>query len=58
MAYTKDCRYVCDAPGCGKVATLEVFNAKNASMGKFCKADAHRVLIRTMKQEEPQHVDN
>ena len=53
MAYMKDIRPECEAPGCTKTATMEVFNAKNASMGRFCKADAFRVVVRTQKQEAP-----
>ena len=51
MAYMKTIKLKCDAAGCEKTATLEVFNTSNAFIGKFCKADAHRALVRVMKLE-------
>jgi len=60
MAYTKDLRTVCQAPGCVKWATLEVFNRWNASCGRFCKQDAYRMLtkLHTQEKEKPDVVTN
>lgn len=49
--YLKDCRPVCQAPGCVKWAVVEVFNSKNAALGRYCKQDGHRVLIKALKRE-------
>jgi ssDNA-binding Zn-finger/Zn-ribbon topoisomerase 1 len=39
-------------PTCHKQATHEVFNARNASQGKFCKKCAESFLKKLRKQEE------
>jgi rRNA maturation endonuclease Nob1 len=52
VAYTKELHTTCDGNGCTKKASVEVFNDRNASIGKFCKSCGHRALIRTMKAEK------
>jgi hypothetical protein len=53
MAYMKNLKRMCGRPGCLKLATVEVFNAKNAPLGYFCKKCANRVYARALKAEAP-----
>lgn len=52
MAYLKELRTHCEASGCMKGASVELFNNRNSSMGKFCKACGHRKHIALQKAEE------
>ena len=36
MAYAQELRTHCSVTGCGKWATVEVFDRWNGSLGKFC----------------------
>lgn len=40
----KPLRVKCDRQGCTKAATSEVFNDRNASLGRFCQPDAIQKL--------------
>jgi len=49
MAYTSLIRSICTR--CGKVATYEVFNSRNASHGKYCKKHADGLVLELNRLE-------
>lgn len=51
MAYITAIVGKCEASGCMKRATHQVFNRYNATIGKFCKPCAKRALARQTKLE-------
>lgn len=55
MAYKKGIVYPCDWNGCSVKATYEVFNRKNASVGRFCGGHAN-FTVRDLDKLENQDV--
>lgn len=51
MAYLVDLTHTCDQPGCGKPATVELRNRANAPLGRYCRRDGNRQLIRAKADE-------
>ncbi len=51
MAYQKAIAVHCETAGCMKLARVEVFNARNASLGRYCRVCGLRKLTLARKAE-------
>lgn len=49
MAYVRELDTKCCEPGCSRPATVEVFNARNAAIGKFCRRHGQLNLHRLQR---------
>lgn len=51
MAYLRDIHLDCNFRGCGRRATVEVFNRMNSPQGRFCREHGKACLRELMRGE-------